>query len=74
MAKAVSFFGRVDALVSNAGIQIGAPIEDFGFAKWKPRGRRIPVNLAAARLRHIPGPRGSTKRYYSTSSCSRTSR
>jgi NAD(P)-dependent dehydrogenase (short-subunit alcohol dehydrogenase family) len=33
--QAVSFFGRVDALVSNAGIQIGAPIEDFDFAKWK---------------------------------------
>ena len=35
IAKAVSFFGHIDVLVSNAGIQIVAPIEDFDFAKWK---------------------------------------
>jgi 3-hydroxybutyrate dehydrogenase len=35
MAKAVSFFGHIDVLVSNAGIQIVAPLEDFDFAKWK---------------------------------------
>jgi 3-hydroxybutyrate dehydrogenase len=35
MAKAVSTFGRIDVLVSNAGIQIVAPIEDFDFMKWK---------------------------------------
>ena len=35
MAKAVSAFGHIDVLVSNAGIQIVAPIEDFDFAKWK---------------------------------------
>ena len=35
MAKAVSAFGRIDVLVSNAGIQIVAPIEDFDFTKWK---------------------------------------
>lgn len=35
MAKAVSAFGRIDVLVSNAGIQVVAPIEDFDFAKWK---------------------------------------
>ena len=35
MAKAVSVFGRIDVLVSNAGIQIVAPLEEFDFAKWR---------------------------------------
>jgi 3-hydroxybutyrate dehydrogenase len=35
MDKAVSAFGRVDALVSNAGIQTVGPIQDFDFTKWK---------------------------------------
>ena len=35
MAKAIAAFGKLDILVSNAGIQIVAPIEDFEFAKWK---------------------------------------
>lgn len=34
-AKIIEHFGRIDILVSNAGIQIVAPIEEFEFAKWK---------------------------------------
>jgi 3-hydroxybutyrate dehydrogenase len=34
-AEVVETFGRLDVLVSNAGIQIVAPIVDFEFAKWK---------------------------------------
>jgi len=34
-AKAMAAFGRLDILVSNAGIQIVAPVEQFEFAKWK---------------------------------------
>jgi 3-hydroxybutyrate dehydrogenase len=34
-AKVISTFGALDILVSNAGIQIVAPIVDFEFAKWK---------------------------------------
>lgn len=33
--KTVAAFGGVDILVSNAGIQIVHPIEDFPFADWK---------------------------------------
>lgn len=33
--KTVKAFGTVDILVSNAGIQIVHPIEDFPFADWK---------------------------------------
>jgi 3-hydroxybutyrate dehydrogenase len=35
VAKTIAAFGRVDVLVSNAGIQIVYPIEDFPFADWK---------------------------------------
>jgi 3-hydroxybutyrate dehydrogenase len=35
MAKATKTFGRLDILVSNAGIQIVAPLDQFDFAKWK---------------------------------------
>ncbi|WP_042694398.1 3-hydroxybutyrate dehydrogenase [Azospirillum sp. B506] len=35
MARAVAAFGRIDILVSNAGIQTVAPVEQFAFDKWK---------------------------------------
>jgi 3-hydroxybutyrate dehydrogenase len=35
VARAVQQFGRVDVLVSNAGIQIVNPLEQFPFADWK---------------------------------------
>jgi len=35
MAKAISAFGGIDILVSNARIQIVAPLDQFEFAKWK---------------------------------------
>jgi 3-hydroxybutyrate dehydrogenase len=35
MAKIVEAFGRIDILVSNAGIQTVEPLDEFEFAKWK---------------------------------------
>lgn len=35
IAKALTAFGRIDVLVSNAGIQIVSPLEEFPFDKWK---------------------------------------
>src|SRR5262247_1867464 len=35
VARAVEQFGKVDVLVSNAGIQIVAPLDEFKFADWK---------------------------------------
>src|SRR3981081_4412273 len=35
MAKAIAAFGRLDILVSNAGIQIVEPLDEFKFADWK---------------------------------------
>jgi 3-hydroxybutyrate dehydrogenase len=35
MAQAIKTFGQLDVLVSNAGIQIVAPLDQFEFAKWK---------------------------------------
>jgi 3-hydroxybutyrate dehydrogenase len=35
MKSVISLFGRIDILVSNAGIQIVAPLETFAFNDWK---------------------------------------
>jgi 3-hydroxybutyrate dehydrogenase len=35
MAKAIDYFGSLDVLVSNAGIQIVSPLVDFKFEDWK---------------------------------------
>jgi len=35
MGAAVEAFGRIDLLVSNAGIQTVGPLDQFEFAKWK---------------------------------------
>ncbi|MBV9509359.1 MAG: SDR family NAD(P)-dependent oxidoreductase, partial [Caulobacteraceae bacterium] len=34
-AKAIETFGALDVMISNAGIQIVAPLEDFKFDDWK---------------------------------------
>jgi 3-hydroxybutyrate dehydrogenase len=47
MAKAVSVFGWIDVLVSNAGVQIVGPIEEFEFAKWR---RMLAIHLDGAFL------------------------
>ncbi len=47
VAKAVEAFGTVDILVSNAGIQIVNPVEDFPFADWK---KMLAIHLDGAFL------------------------
>ena len=47
VAQVVAAWGGVDVLVSNAGIQIVSPIEDFAFADWK---RMLAIHLDGAFL------------------------
>src|SRR4029453_951703 len=45
--KAAAPFGSIDVLVSNAGIQIVQPIEEFPFADWK---KMLAIHLDGAFL------------------------
>jgi len=47
VAEAVRAFGGVDILVSNAGIQTVAPLDEFDFGKWK---RLLAIHLDGAFL------------------------
>lgn len=47
VAEVVARYGRLDILVSNAGIQIVHPIEDYPFAQWK---KMLAIHLDGAFL------------------------
>ena len=47
VAKTMSTFGRIDVLVSNAGIQIVHALEEFSYAEWK---RLLAIHLDGAFL------------------------
>lgn len=47
VAKAIQTFGKVDILVSNAGIQIVKPVEEFSYDEWR---RMIAIHLDGAFL------------------------
>ncbi|TMG94386.1 MAG: SDR family NAD(P)-dependent oxidoreductase, partial [Betaproteobacteria bacterium] len=47
VAAVVAAFGGVDVLVSNAGIQIVHPLEEFSYAEWK---KMLAIHLDGAFL------------------------
>ena len=47
MAAVIEAFGGIDILVSNAGIQIVHPLQDFSFADWK---KMLAIHLDGAFL------------------------
>lgn len=47
IARMIKTFGTLDVLISNAGIQIVAPVVDFEFAQWK---RMMAIHLDGAFL------------------------
>jgi 3-hydroxybutyrate dehydrogenase len=47
VAKAAAAYGGIDVLVSNAGIQIVHPLEDFSYVEWK---RMLAIHLDGAFL------------------------
>ena len=47
VAEVVAAWGGVDVLVSNAGIQIVHPLEEFSFAEWK---KMLAIHLDGAFL------------------------
>ena len=51
VADTMTKYGRIDVLVSNAGIQIVKPVVDFPFADWK---RLLSIHLDGAFLGDHP--------------------